>query len=89
MVRAAGGPAKPLRGLLRDAVRTTQCFGRKGRQDGADDRGDVSGAGHDDLGSITGWHGQVCADKQVALVLADRERATVPGRSWLELRPLE
>lgn len=36
---------------------------------------------------VEGWRGQVCDSEQIARILADRERATVPGRSWLELRP--
>lgn len=37
---------------------------------------------------VDGWRGETCESEQVARFLADRERATVPGRSWLERRPL-
>ena len=38
---------------------------------------------------MAGWHGQVCDSEQVARILADRERAAVPGRSWIELAAVE
>ena len=34
------------------------------------------------------WHGLVCDSEQLARVLADRARATVPGRTWIEFEAI-
>ena len=38
-------------------------------------------------GAPPSWHAMMCDSHATARILADRERATVPGRAWLEFEP--